>query len=1530
MNSFITIYAKAKFTVFGIIIFISLSSFAQTINVNSTFTQNDEIFPFGSTGEVYGLRINGDYELGSNSDTSLVRIIFVDSDFNEYLVFEAYPYISKNEIGDIIFEGDETCFSDGFTPYSLIIQVSDAEVTLTNIVLETTHATDATTQQEQHKIDAELEKVDEIRDRIEEYQMLWFADTNSISNLSYSEKKSLFGEGYNMCGLDYYVGGIFDSKPNSTRQLDNSELVPNFDWRNRHGANDNKKPNFYFTNSDNGKKGWMTKVKNQEAYPCSGLCYIYAPLSAMEAVANLYFNKVPHMDYDLSIQHVLDCDEYTDDQCVSGVAGNTNIFAVNDMDGNPNGIYQEDGCYKRTGSPNIPCKEYLYTNTTDYMFSITGEVAISYPQNDPPDNIKESLILNGPLCSYMPDFYGPSNNHFMVIVGYGVVAEGDRFYNSDGNLGLPVPANHTSIGELYWIYKNSMGTDHGDNGYLYLLADSFKPGFCYYYQTPIIDKKLPTQVNPDCEDKDNDGYFNWGIGERPQGWPPEAKPDSDDSEPRIGPFDDNYFSIPVTPKMEVTYEYNNSPPEIIKDGEFVTFNSNNSTEFTITVKNEGDAQLNLQLAISSNNSVFNIAGLTPTTVPMNGGYITFTVNYTLQNGTNSDQTIITIPTLEPEYGDFQFVLANYDCSSSTGNDINVSTSTEWNESGIITGNLYVTNGAQLTITGHYGFLSNSNILVTQGSKLLLDGAVLTTACDATNWKGIDVWGVSTLSQMVPTNQGRIEIKNNTTIYSAESAIEVAQMIDNVYVVGTTGGILDCKNSHFINNDNDISIYPYSNFDPNTGDPLLNLGYIENTIFEVNKNLLINEPRRIYLNGINSINISGCEFNNHYVNAFNLAEGIGLYSFNSGYYIDGYCYKSDFEGNCIGVKQSSFMNFEKGIYSMNGELGKFEEIDMAIFVNCKAGIYMSSVNNQALIRNTFIIDESNFLDVEACGIYLKNCSNYQIEENGFFNEQAGLKTTGIFVSNSGQIHNEIYNNAFYNLSLGITASGKNRDSEGNGLCIKCNDFDGCETDIFVDDGDYSSGSLIGIAEKQGYLSTGANPNTMGAGNTFTVAPLEYNIDIESDCNSIIYTHQNATEIEDPYNIKPDDNYGGISLQNDVATEYSKEESCPSNLNSSIIDELTEKSVLSNELISINAYTDTLDMLIDGGDTELLNSDITFSLPDEALELRLQLLDESPYLSDTAMKTAINKEGVLPNVMIKDILVANPQSSKSPDIIGELDNRIASMPDYYMAEIMNGQYLTSAAEVLEQKLVFHRKTRNISFGKLEKHYLRDTSNLSIGYDSLSALYLNEPFKSAKYKLALKHLVEGDSTAAYKVLENIPVEYELNELEEYIHEDYEILFDVLEQIHCDSILLDSSMSSSLTTILDKSNIAGNYARNILLNESSNSDSIILYYPDGLKSQQTWGIPNMLTTNEPSYLKAFPNPAGNYFIVEYNCIEFTGLKQIFVVDIYGHNLFTKTINNESGQLLFATQELSPGTYIIKLLYNNRFMDSKKIIISK
>ena len=71
------------------------------------------------------------------------------------------------------------------------------------------------------------------------------------------------------------------------------------------------------------------------------------------------------------------------------------------------------------------------------------------------------------------------------------------------------------LGKTYWIFKNSKGPDYGHAGYAYFyfanLDNMITP---YYAKTPIYSMTL-TDEDIICQDADGDGYYYWGIGQKP-------------------------------------------------------------------------------------------------------------------------------------------------------------------------------------------------------------------------------------------------------------------------------------------------------------------------------------------------------------------------------------------------------------------------------------------------------------------------------------------------------------------------------------------------------------------------------------------------------------------------------------------------------------------------------------------------------------------------------------------------------------------------------------------------------------------------------------------------------------------------------------------------------------------------------------------------------------------------------------------------------------------------------------------------------
>ncbi len=86
---------------------------------------------------------------------------------------------------------------------------------------------------------------------------------------------------------------------------------------------------------------------------------------------------------------------------------------------------------------------------------------------------------------------------------------------------------------------------------------------------------------------------------------------------------------------------------------------------------------------------------------------------------------------------------------------------------------------------------------------------------------------------------------------------------------------------------------------------------------------------------------------------------------------------------------------------------------------------------------------------------------------------------------------------------------------------------------------------------------------------------------------------------------------------------------------------------------------------------LNSEIETSSPPEAVQVYNELMAESPNLSEAVVESTIEKETVLPNAMVRDVMVANPHTAKSLVLLEKLDDRFDPMPDYMKAQILAGR-------------------------------------------------------------------------------------------------------------------------------------------------------------------------------------------------------------------------------------------------------------------
>ena len=893
----------------------------------------------------------------------------------------------------------------------------------------------------------------------------------------------------------------------------------------------------------------------------------------------------------------------------------------------------------------------------------------------------------------------------------------------------------------------------------------------------------------------------------------------------------------------------------------------------------------------------------------------------------------------------------------------------WTEDKYIDKYIILNDSSKLTIdsTSTVFFKSQAKVIVKQGAKLIINGGTLTSACFG-YWEGIELWGDDEENQFPDQNdyykQGYIELNNHATIENAICGILTSKKLFPLITdPSSAGGIIVAQESIFRNNIVSIDILPYINHHPippydefpnlssfndcrffiDMDHPYLINNYeymvsldgvdgitfyncqfgIEDSVFNINTLPEI----LVFLNNCEDMDFRGCDFQNN----FSLTECpthmrcTGIHAQNSEVNVESICIQSHPQYGCI-WDTTLFKGLTYGIHASTASALMPFRAEVANFENNVKGIFLSGYDFAEITINRFIMNHGLASTVDTLyGLYLDQCNAYHVEAN-LFKGNLSLPDYifGCVVRNSGEEANEIYNNSFIDLNIGLEPQRDNRGID-DGLCLKCNDFEGNEYDIYI------FGGIVdeGIAFYQGIPDPTADP-TKPAGNTFSSQP-SHQYDIFNECDTIVYVYHGENNTQ--FRIIPDEEFleGKIGLHPNANAYYSKELACPSKLDGGGGPETPKSAMALNEQKADSTQTE-LYALIDGGDTDELNTDVVMSFPDEALEVRQQLLDESPYLSDSVMKSAIYKEDVLPNAMIRDVLVANPQSAKSDEVLDALDYRWDPMPDYMMGEIMAGKDSLGSKEIMEIQIKGYKHLRNLAFNELVGIYLRDTVN-SWAPDSLEALLQNENRLSAKYNLAFYYLKNGDTALMNSELSNIPTAFTLLAGEQQTHQDYLIYIGLLQALQYDTInghYPDSSQTATLFALADTCyDLPSAYARNMLIHFGLITYDEPVYFPLALSSSVTWQNPfKEIDFPKSSSLSLFPNPAGDYFIVEYAIAHHYEQAMIVIHDMKGKLVRSFQIKGKQNQVVIPTGDLNNGVYIVSLYINNKLEDSKKITI--
>lgn len=903
------------------------------------------------------------------------------------------------------------------------------------------------------------------------------------------------------------------------------------------------------------------------------------------------------------------------------------------------------------------------------------------------------------------------------------------------------------------------------------------------------------------------------------------------------------------------------------------------------------------------------------------------------------------------------------CPGFSYNDtIFVNADTTWETDIRMHHNLKITSGTHLSIMGTVYMGENNKIFIDRGGELSIDGGKITNSCNSDFWPGIEVWGSKNKSQLQPAFQGQLEMINGATIENALVGIATIKSDSGFHSTESSGGIVQANEANFINNRIHLQFYSYKNFQPWDSvykNEIPNFSYFENCKFITNndgyngqsygikmdnisgihfyksKFSFLNELDTIYpdynksivfLQNATEIIFKGCEFTNDYFFIDHLSmtpkRGIGLYAYNSSFSVEPF-YSDSISFN------STFNKLTYGIKVLSISSARTYTVDSTTFNLTARCIYNSGTRYQTITSNNIVLPfNSATPQFPYYGIYLDYCSQFHVENNDITHNYYNMTTNclGIIVNNSGEELNMIYRNRFSKLGYGIIAQNDNRGDDniiGSGLKLKCNEFYNVYSNIYV--GPEDAYTRMGISKYQGFFGSPDAP----AGNRFShyIAKDHYT-DYHNLQRNIIYFHHDTTQSPPEYNLVPWF-YTNWSVTKQMTFDYFDSTSCHSTI------ENHPREFLTNVINAEESYIDTVNVMlqawIDGNNTEGLQLEIDTCTPPAGYDLRNSLLNASPYLSDTVLINAVEKEDVLTDALIRDILVENPQSAKSEKIMSAINQRTNLLPEYMIDEIRQGVFTVSQKEYLEAELSYHHQQRILDRNELIQTYFADTASSAL--DSIENIYINENDKYIKYDLAFHYLNEKDTLNAMDAISSIPAIFPLTQSQQSAHQNYEDFFTMLLDSKCLSAgeFVPDSLELLILHEIDEENSiqVSAWARNILqVWDSLTYQEPIIILDTSLKSAIIRHSENDFESGNECFLKIYPNPSNNFFIVEYKVPDFASGAKISINDLKGTTIKEISLTSSQNQLVLSTETFINGTYICKLVVDSEVKASTKFII--
>ena len=851
----------------------------------------------------------------------------------------------------------------------------------------------------------------------------------------------------------------------------------------------------------------------------------------------------------------------------------------------------------------------------------------------------------------------------------------------------------------------------------------------------------------------------------------------------------------------------------------------------------------------------------------------------------------------------------------------ISTEVNWTDEEFkFKSDLVIENGGVLNLSNtKLKFGVAKKIIVKQGGILHVDNNSLLTnhGCSSNSlWYGIEVWGDPTGAQN-PIDQGWVELDNEATIENSEQGIlaghyEIPTEGDPILNPAYAGGIIQASHAHFTNNQISAQLYDYTANNSTS--------WFKDCEFTVNDDYIGSQQPENYMviNDMIDIEIERCVFENA---TSTQHQYCGILSVNSTIYIEGEC---DLE-TC----NQSFTNMEYGIYATASNTSRHVDVRHTEFLNNLRGVYVGGMTNPRVTSNIFYL---NVLEAyNGYGLYLDESTDYWVEDNLFertsgYHNKVGI---GIIVNNSGGDPNEIYLNKFNYVENAINVQGENRDGKDfeTGLVLKCNDYNYTKFDETIIWEGPAIQNTSGMASKQGIESTNAEDM---ASNIFY-----YNETVADDYDDL----NNGSNFFDYYfssnagdnNVEPMDfTDNTVDKIEQFTNPWEYETACEPGINPGGGGDEGGRGAMDAAQSDIESTEAILTVMIDGGDTEALNTDVENSTPPETVALYNELMGDSPNLSETVVESAIEKETVLPNAMIRDVMVANPHTAKSDVLLNKLDERYDPLPDYMKAQILEGRSIQTLKQELESQLAGHKQKKAKAMNSIIRYYKEELEDPVAASDSLLDLFQYDNTLKSSYRMAWLYLERGEYQSGLNVMSNIPNQFSLSDDEQVEYSGLSGIYGLFANGNTIELLDEGQIAGLQTLANGETGLARAYARNILISLGELDYEEPILHPDFYKTSSAIEEFNeLLKAEAPHKLQVYPNPSTGFVILEYK-LDSEAQGVIEVKDMSGKTIHSVSTSGKQDQLTIVTEKWQKGVYIATLKIDGKSIESVKFTLVK